>query len=220
MNTVCCIIGGVAADYSLPRNRFIIAADKGYELLKRKGIMPDLAVGDFDSAESIPSDLPILRHPVEKDDTDTLLAIKEGFARGYRIFVLYGCLGGDRFEHSLANLQALAYIAAQGGMGFLVDTNTVITAIRNSKLMFDAHEKGEISVFCMGADAEGVNIKGLHYSLTNATLTADMPLGISNSFEGKAAFVSVKTGTLHILWHKSTDAFLYDLTGELPEICN
>lgn len=218
MNTICCIIGGVAAEYPLPRNRFIIAADKGYEHLKNHGIRPDLAVGDFDSLGSIPTDLPVIRHPIEKDDTDALLAIKEGFARGYRIFILYGCLGGDRLEHSMANLQVLSYIAAQGGMGFLVNENTVITAIRNSKLMFDAHESGDISVFCMGADAEGVNIKGLQYELTNATLSADFPLGVSNHFKGKASFVAVKSGTLHILWHKDTPALIHDLTDEIPEI--
>ena len=209
MNTVCCIVGSVAAEYPLPRHRFINA-----------GIRPDLVVGDFDSLGYLPQGFPVVQHPVEKDDTDTMLAIKEGFSRGYRIFILYGCLGGNRPEHSIANMQALSYIASQGGMGFMVDKNTVITAIRNSKLMFDAHESGDISIFCMGADAEGVNIKGLHYPLTNATLTADLPLGVSNRFEGKASFVAVKSGTLHILWHKDTAAFLYDLTDEIPETQN
>ena len=217
MNTVCCIIGSVAAAYPLPRKRFIIAADGGYAHLQAAGVRPDLVVGDFDSLGFVPDGIPVVHHPIEKDDTDAMLAIKEGFARGYRIFILYGCMGGDRPEHTIANYQALAYIASQGGMGFMVSDNIVVTAIRNSKLMFDVHESGDISVFCMGADAEGVNIKGMHYQLTNATLTADMPLGVSNHFEGKASFVAVKSGTLHILWHKSTSAFLFDLTDEVPE---
>lgn len=212
MNKICCIFGGVKQEnICLPRDCYIIAADSGYEHLKAQGILPDLTVGDFDSLGYTPNDTDILQHPIEKDDTDTLLAIKEGLSRGFRFFILYGCVGGERIEHTIANLQALSYIATQGGMGFLVENETVITAIQNSKLMFDARESGDISVFCLGGDAEGVNIKGLHYELTNATLTAAFPLGVSNHFEGKASFVSVKSGTLHIFWHKKTADLIRDL---------
>ena len=212
MSKICCIVGGVFTEnIVLPRDRFIIAADKGYEYLKNRGITPDLAVGDFDSLGYTPSDTEVLCHPIEKDDTDTLLAIKHGLAKGFRTFILYGCIGGNRIDHTIANLQALAYIAAQGGIGFLTEQSTVITAIQNSKLMFDAKEQGDISVFCLGADAEGVNIKGLHYQLTNATLTASFPLGVSNHFIGKAGYVAVKKGTLHIIWQKSIHDLISDL---------
>lgn len=212
MSKICCIVGGVPIqNYDFPRDCYIIAADKGYEYLKNQGILPDLAVGDFDSLEFLPTDTPTVRHPVEKDDTDTMLAVREGLNRGYRYFILYGCLGGERIEHSIANLQTLAFIASQGGMGFLVQNDTVITAIQNSKLMFDAKESGDISVFCMGGEAEGVNIKGLHYELTNATLSPCIPLGVSNQFEGKASFVSVKSGTLTIIWRKETKALIRDI---------
>ncbi len=214
MNKVCCIVGSVREkDYHFPNNSYIIAADQGYLHLKDCGIRPDLTVGDFDSLGFVPSDTKILQHPVEKDDTDTLLAIKEGLRLGFRIFILYGCLGGDRIEHTIANLQALSFISSQGGMGFLVSENTVITAIKNSKLMFDAKENGDISVFCLGDDAEGVNIKGLHYELTNATLSSNFPLGVSNHFEGRGSFVAVKSGTLHIIWHKSISDLIRDLTA-------
>ncbi len=212
MNKICCIVGGVFAEnLVMPKDCFIIAADKGYEYLKKEGITPDLAVGDFDSLGYTPIDTEIMRHPVEKDDTDTMLAIKYGLSKGYRVFILYGCVGGQRMDHTVANLQALSYIASQGGIGFLTDKTTVITAIHNSKLMFDAKEQGDISVFCLGADAEGVNIKGLHYELTNATLSSDFPLGVSNHFAGKASFVSVKNGTLHIIWRKNINHLIADL---------
>ena len=212
MNKICCIFGGVKQEnICLPRDCYIIAADSGYEYLKNQGILPNLTVGDFDSLGYTPTDTEIVRHPIEKDDTDTLLAIKEGFSRGFRYFILYGCIGGERIEHTIANLQALTYIASQGGMGFLVENDVAITAIQNSKLMFDARESGDISVFCLGGDAEGVNIKGLHYELTNATLTAAFPLGVSNRFEGKASFISVKSGTLHIFWYKKTAELIRDL---------
>ncbi len=214
MNNICCIVGGVMErEYLFPAGSFIIAADLGYLHLTESGIRPHLVIGDFDSLGYTPDNTENISHPVEKDDTDTMLAIKEGFTRGYKTFLLYGCLGGDRIEHSIANLQALSYIASLGGIGFLVNDNTVITAIQNSKLMFDTSETGDISVFCLGADAEGVNIKGLHYELTNATLTSSFPLGVSNHFVGKISYVGVKKGTLHIIWHKK----IADLIRELEK---
>ncbi len=212
MNKICCIVGGVFSEnLVMPKDCFIIAADKGYEYLKKTGIKADLSIGDFDSLGYTPKDTQTLCHPAQKDDTDTLLAIKYALSAGYRIFILYGCVGGERIDHTVANLQALSYIARQGGLGFLIDQNTVITAIHNSKLMFDAKEQGNISVFCLGADAEGVNIKGMHYELTNATLTSCFPLGVSNHFLGKAGFVSVKNGTLHIIWQKDIRQLIADL---------
>lgn len=209
---ICCIVGSVPTEeYIFPEERLLIAADSGYAHLKANGITPDVAVGDFDSLGFVPDDVPVIEHPIEKDDTDTILAVKEGLQRGCKIFLLYGCVGGDRLDHTVANLQTLAFIASQGGMGFLLDAERVSTVIRNSRLMFDAKESGDISVFCFGEDAEGVTIKGLHYSLTNATLRATFPLAVSNHFEGKAGFVSVKSGTLLVIWSKKTADLIDDL---------
>ncbi len=213
MKRIACIVGAVEQpEYRFPENAFVIAADRGYEYLKKHGIYPDLAIGDFDSLGFAPTDVPVIRMPVEKDDTDSMLAAKEALARGYKVFLLYGCAGGDRLSHTIANIQTLHYLASHGAVGFLLDNGTVVTVIRNSKLMFDARESGEISVFCLGADAEGVDISGLKYPLLNGTLTADTPLGAGNSFTGKTSFISVKNGTLCIIWHKDLSDFLYDLT--------
>lgn len=213
MKRIACIVGAVEQpEYLFPENAFIIAADRGYEFLKKHDIYPDLAIGDFDSLGFSPADVPVIRMPVQKDDTDSLLAVKEGLARGYKVFLLYGCAGGERLAHSIANLQTLHFLATHGAVGFLLTGDTIATVIRNSKLMFDARERGEISVFCLGADAEGVDISGLQYPMLNGTLSADMPLGVSNAFTGKASFVSVKNGTLCVIWHKDIPDFLYDLT--------
>lgn len=212
MSKICCIVGGVATEnLPFPKNRLIIAADKGYETLEKQGIAADIVIGDFDSLGYTPTGTKVVRHPVEKDDTDTMLAIKYGLANGCRIFILYGCVGGKRIDHTIANLQALSFLAAQGAIGFLTDENSVITAIQNSKLLFDVKEQGNISVFCLGAEAQGVNIKGLHYELTNANLTPNFPLGVSNRFVGKTSFVSVKNGTLHIVWQKNVSDLISDL---------
>ena len=57
-------------------------------------------------------------------------------------------------------------------------------------------------MFCMGADAEGVTIEGLQYPLTDGTLRAEFPLGVSNHFMGEKAEISVKNGSLLIIYNR------------------
>ena len=114
MERTCCIFG--AGDYgAMPRPEldgrcFLIAADGGYGQLKQWGMSPHLAVGDFDSLGRVPEDVEVVRHPVRKDDTDMMLAVQEGLARGCGRFLIYGGLGG-RLDHTLANLHILAFLA-------------------------------------------------------------------------------------------------------------
>ena len=75
-------------------------------------------VGDFDSLGQVPEGENIVRHPVMKDDTDMMLAVKLGLERGYTRFHIYGGMGG-RTDHTIANIQTLAYIAGRGASAFL-----------------------------------------------------------------------------------------------------
>lgn len=186
----------------------LLAADGGLVHLERQGLVPHLIVGDFDSLGHVPEGNNIIRHPVEKDDTDTMLAIKTGLERGYRDFVLYGCLGG-RLDHAYANLQALVFLARRGAAGWLLGGGLAVTAVRNGRLEFGAGREGVISVFCPDGEARGVTLTGLHYPLRDAVLTSAFPLGVSNRFTGAAASVSVEDGTLLVLWDVKE--------GQLPE---
>ena len=114
----CYIVG--AGDFT-PRGfapvpgDLVLAADGGYRALYSLGYTPDLLLGDFDSLGDLPlpPDLPVLRFPARKDDTDTGLALRHGLDRGYRDFALYGCAGG-RVDHLLANLQSMARMSRLG----------------------------------------------------------------------------------------------------------
>lgn len=191
------------------KNGFIIAADGGFSYLEENNIVPNLVVGDFDSLGRIPSGFEIVRHPAAKDDTDTMLAVNEGLNRGYNKFIIYGGLGG-RLDHTFANIQTLTYLASKGALGFMIGENTVITSIKNSKLVFDKSYSGTVSVFTSGSCAEGVCLKGLKYPLDNAVLTHDIPLGVSNEFLGIPAEITVKNGSLIVMWIKNLDKKLPD----------
>lgn len=177
----------------------VIAADAGYRYLQAQGIAADIAVGDFDSLGHAPDCAEIIRHPVMKDDTDTMLAIKTGFERGYTDFVIYGALGG-RLDHTLANIQTLAYIAAHGGRAVIDGGETCLAAVRDGGMEFSAEARGTVSVFALGGETAGVNLKGLLYALENARLTPEFPLGVSNEFVGKPSRVSVVRGTLLVIF--------------------
>ncbi len=177
---------------------WVIAADAGYAELARQGIKADLVVGDFDSLGEAPAGENVVLHPAMKDDTDTLLAVKIGLERGFLDFRLYGALGG-RLDHTLANIQTLRYIAARGARGAIVG-DVCLAAVKDGELRFRADAAGVISVFCLGEPARGVDLEGLLYPLTDATVTPDFPIGVSNEFTGMPARVRVREGCLIVVF--------------------
>ncbi len=189
--------------YERPREGedFVIAADAGYHTCREVGIVPDLLIGDFDSMEQ-PSDFEnITRAPVEKDDTDMMLAIKAGLEKECKDFILYGGTGGKRLDHTLANLQALLYLRRHGARGFLFDQEFCWTAMENESLhLFREVEWGLLSLFALGEQAEGVTIVGAQYPLTEGTLQAAFPLGVSNHFLQPEAMIRVKRGAVLVGW--------------------
>ena len=179
---------------------FVLAADGGLVHLEKLGIHPDGVIGDFDSLGYVPAGAQVF--PVEKDDTDAMLAVRKGLALGYRRFVLYGSLDGPRLDHTIANLQTLQYLTDHGAEGYLAGLGYMATVIKNRTVWFPAEAKGVLSLFCLGPDAKGVTLRGLQYPLEEATLTAGFPLGISNHFIGREATVSVTEGSLIALYDR------------------
>ena len=203
-NTAVCFLVGAGAVAPTLRlspapDDLLIAADGGLRAVERMGLTPHLVIGDFDSLGCAPTHPNTVVLPTEKDDTDMFAALKLGLERGYRRFALYGGTGG-RLAHTLANLQLLTHLAQQGCRGFLIGEGTVTTAVYRSTLSFPAHMSGYLSLFCPGSPARGVTLTGLKYPLTDATLTSDIPLGVSNEFTGAPAHITVREGTLLALW--------------------
>ncbi len=177
---------------------FLLAADGGLAHLQALGLTPNGILGDFDSLGYVPEGSTVF--PVEKDDTDAMLAVRKGLEQGYREFVLYGSLDGPRLDHTVANFQTLQFLADHGAAGYLIGKTYMVTVVKDGGIRFDADATGIVSVFCMGADAEGVTVKGLRYALEDGRLTAGFPLGVSNHFVGQPAEISVKRGSLLAMW--------------------
>ena len=200
---VCYIVGaGTFSGRGLEpgRSDLVIAADGGYAPLAQRGVRVDLVVGDFDSLDQIPDHPNVLRLPKEKDDTDMLYALRVGLDRGFREFRLYGGTGG-RIDHTLANLQCLAWLSTLGARGVLVGEGWAAEAVTDGTLTFGPEHRGFVSVFCHGDKARGVCLRGLKYPLTDAELTSCFPLGVSNEFTGVESSVTVGKGTLIVVYY-------------------
>ena len=178
----------------------VIAADGGLVHTEKLHIAPDVILGDFDSLGYTPEGANVF--PVEKDDTDAMLAVRRGLAMGFRKFLLYGSLDGPRLDHTVANFQTLQYLCDHDSFGYLVGNSHIVTVVKNGRLSFPAGLAGTVSVFCLGADARGVDLEGLYYPLQDGTLTAGFPLGVSNHFTGEKANISVRDGSLLVLWDR------------------
>ncbi len=199
---ICYIIAAGEMSQNFPKTEkddIIIAADAGFLHLEKRGIDPDILIGDFDSMD-LPEGKQALVYPVRKDDTDTMLSVKLGFKKGYKEFVIYGGLGGERTDHTVANIQTLAYIAQNGGRGTLVGNGERFTLICDSEVTLSSEKAKTFSVFAYGGVAEGVSISGSHYDVGNAQLSPFFPLGVSNKFKDAQVKIKVKKGYLLIVY--------------------
>lgn len=201
-NSTCLIIAG-SPECRIPDNHacaeLVIACDRGLRHALDQGIRPHLVIGDLDSYEGdLPEGIPVRRFPSEKDDTDTMLAVREALERGYRRIVIAGGLGG-RLDHSLANISALAFAAEQGARCFLVDEHHQIFTLKNGSCRIARGQWSSLSVFAFSDRAEGVTLKGVKYPLSDGILSNTFPLGVSNCFISGTAELTVRQGMLLIV---------------------
>lgn len=212
---ICYVVASMKTEYQIKRQPgdLVIAADGGYA--QEFGCNPDVVIGDFDSLGFVPEAENVQVYPKQKDDTDMMLAVKLGLEKGYREFVLLGGIGG-RLDHTLANVQTLAYLHTHGASGVLKGDKTDLyligasakaaadnTSDSEGKITFPADTKGILSVFSYGDNTEQVMIRGAEYEIQNASLTDSFPLGVSNSFIGKEVTISVGKGRLLIVHEKN-----------------
>ena len=186
---------------------FVVAVDGGLKYLLSAGIRPDFLLGDLDSMEAELAGIveeyrqrggsAFLQLPVEKDDTDTMAAVKLGHMRGYREFVIYGGLGA-RLDHTMANIQTLVWILRHGGQGWLLDRETSITVIGAGRFMIPESFWGTVSLFALDRKLTGVTIRGMKYEVENAEITNGFPIGCSNETLEESCcqpYISIGSGT-------------------------
>ena len=184
----------------LASDDYVLAADGGLAHVQKLGLTPNGIIGDFDSLGFVPTGAEVF--PVEKDDTDAMLAARKGLELGFREFLFYGSLDGPRLDHTIANFQTLQFLADHDARGYLVGRDYIITVVKDETIRFEAGAEGILSVFCLGPDAHGVTLEGLYYPLKDGTLTSGFPLGVSNHFTETPASITVTDGSLLVMWDR------------------
>jgi len=185
---------------------FIACADGGYALCKSAGVRPDIVIGDFDSltgeliSEIDRLGIECAKHDPEKDDTDTMLCVKYGLAHGYERFLIIGGIGGD-FGHTMANLQALSFLAdMECEAAIETDNELVFICDRKQESVFKGRPGSKFSVFSYAERSTGAYVKNAKYELKDAVLTHSYPIGVSNEFiNPDPVNVSVRTGRLLVI---------------------
>ena len=196
----------VRAGSFLREGDFFVFCDGGLSHAEGLGLQPDIIVGDFDSCEA--SDLSkyagtaghpeIIKLPREKDDTDTLFAVKLALERGYDDFLFLGAMGA-RFDHALANVSILLYLDGLGKKAVLADDYSTMQIV-GAKPFYINDDCSYFSVMTVAGNVSGVTIKNAKYPLENAELSADFQLGVSNEvLPGKTAEISVANGRVLIV---------------------
>lgn len=185
----------------IEKSDFVIACDKGYEYLKFSNLVPDLFIGDLDSCrETIPVTVKKMILPKEKDDTDTMAAIKYAVSYKFQKITLYCALGG-RFDHMIANIQSCIWGINKVDSITIYDKYNEIYFLKNSKINIPKEIGYSLSVFSMTDTCKNVSIRNTKYVLNDVTLTNSSPIGVSNEWVGDSE-ISVKSGILMIVLSK------------------
>ena len=187
----------------LDRADLVIAADGGAASLDRIGRRPDRLIGDLDSVEVSLADrladagVVVERHPLDKDASDTELAVEAALAAGATEVVLLGAFGGERLDHELANLLLLADPSLAGHDIRAARSATQVRALHGGRGLELRGKVGDtVSLLPVGGDATGVTTDGLRWPLAGATLRSGRSRGLSNEVVGTPASVRIEGGTL------------------------
>ena len=200
----CVIVGGAeignyaAIRADLRSDDFVVFCDSGLRHLESLGVKPGLIVGDFDSHENPHLNVETIVLPREKDDTDTVFALKEGIKRGFDEFLLIGVVGG-RLDHTLGNLSILLYLDKAGKKGRILDDYSEMEIVSGEPAQIP-DSFSFFSLLNVSGTARGIRIENAKYPLENAEITCEYQYGISNEvLPGKIAGVTVSEGKLLLI---------------------
>ena len=201
-------IGGNSPESSvrdyLPEAALVIAADSGWAHATAMGFQPDLLIGDMDSirpehlVEAQASNAEIIEHPIDKDFTDTELALQLARKFDYRhIHLVSG--GGDRFDHLLAMVHSLVKHADDATMSAHVGDNYIHIVTPREAAQLELAVGSTVSLIPLGGNAKGVTTSGLQWELKRDTLHSFASRGVSNIATSSEVRISLRTGALAVI---------------------
>ncbi|MBQ4321629.1 MAG: thiamine diphosphokinase [Oscillospiraceae bacterium] len=200
----CVIVGGADIhNYGFLRERlnsddYAVFCDSGLKHLKKLSVKPSLIVGDFDSHKNPHLDIETIVLPCEKDDTDTVFAVKEALRRGFDDFLLIGVIGA-RLDHTLGNVSILLYLDSLGKKGCIIDDYSEMEIVSHKPVSIpDSY--AFFSLLNISGCAKGITVTGAKYPLSDGEIACEYQYGVSNEvLPGETASVSVSEGRLLLI---------------------
>lgn len=216
-NAVIVSGGNIDTDFALDflkknttEDTWRIAADRGLEFFRNTGLIPDAAIGDFDSLSSegmeyleTLANTEIIRLKPEKDDSDTQSAVFFAMDRGAELIFVLGATG-KRIDHLLANFGLLVLGAERGVEIILADPWNYMKLVKSGTILKKTEQFGKyVSFFSLNGDVPGLTLKGFKYPLDRHYLTAsDSGLTVSNEIAQEEATIEFDKGILLMLMTK------------------
>lgn len=200
----CVVIGGAdIGNYSAVRlhlkdGDFNIFCDSGLRHMEQLGVQAHLIVGDFDSHPNPCCDTETIVLPCEKDDTDTVFAVKEALKRGFDDFLLIGVVGA-RLDHTLGNVSILQMLHSMGKTARIIDDYSEMEIVSKEPVFID-DSAAYFSLLNITGTAKGITVENAKYPLEDAEITCEYQYGVSNEvLPGRTAKVSVMEGSLLLI---------------------
>jgi len=182
----------------------VLAADAGFLVAQRFGITPQILLGDFDSLGEphVPEGTELIRVPVEKDMTDTQLAVSHALSLGASEFVIVGGLDG-RLDHTLSTLAVLEDLNIRKIPAVITSGKNRARFLRNNNILIPRGSFRYLAIIAVDPVLRGVTVEGCKYPLRNARLSRTNQYAISNELTGNGALIEIRRGGAFII--ESTD---------------
>ncbi|MBE5825845.1 MAG: thiamine diphosphokinase [Butyrivibrio sp.] len=201
----CVIFGGAdIGNYEyikgiLTKDDFLVFCDSGLKHMSPLGLKPDLIIGDFDSHDNPHLDIETIVLPCEKDDTDTVFAVKETVKRGFEDFLLLGVVGA-RLDHTLGNVYIPVYLNSLGKRAVIIDDYSEMELVTPRFPASIDEGFAFFSLINISGVAKGITITGAKYPLIDAEIKSEYQYGVSNEvLPGQTAKVSINEGSLLLI---------------------
>lgn len=198
LKTVSIIGGGRLSKQFLPeiiKGDYVVGVDRGAYWLIQHGIVPGIAIGDFDSVNA--RELQIIKksskrvkeYPKEKDATDMELAVNHALSLHPKEVAIYGAIG-TRLDHTLANVHLLERL---GSIGVIRDANNEVRLVSKRLVLHKQQHYHYVSVLPM-RETMDITLTGFLYNVFHVTISRGQTLGVSNQIQEEEAVIEVHRG--------------------------
>jgi len=188
----------------IQKTDFIIGVDRAAFWLIKHGVVPHVAIGDFDSTnrgelEQIQKFIPtVKKYSPEKDFTDTELALNYAIKKKPSSVIVYGA-SGTRLDHTMGTLHLLERCQKLGIPAVFRDqTNEVLIVGRGRTILNKREGSRYVSVLPITHSIQ-ITLAHFKYEITQKTIIRGQTIGISNEFSGRKATITVHRGLAFVI---------------------